>query len=123
MEQDRSILVRIHSDFAKARTDLLGDDIGGIGLEDPAIAAQEVESQQVWDRGAVGEAPSFDPGYPSVRDLPAELGKEPRLADAGLADEADGLAVSIFDLPKKIVQDREFALAIYKDCGTRRCRL
>ena len=123
MEQDRPILVRIHPDLAKARADLLGDDIGGIGLENPAIAAQEIESQQVWDRGAIGEAPSFDPGRPSVGDLPAKLGEEPGLADAGLANEANGLAMSVFDLPKKIVQDRQLALAIDKHRRARRWRL
>src|SRR5271167_727555 len=122
MEKNQPILVRIHPNLAKARADPLGDDIGGVSLENPTIAAQEVENQQIGDRGAIGEAPSFDPGHPSVGDLSAELGKEPRLADAGLADETDGLATPVFDLPKEIVQDRELALAIDKNCRTRRGR-
>ena len=122
MEQDRAVLVRIHPDLAKARADLFGDDIGGIGLENPAVAAQEIERQQVRDRGAVGEASSFYPGRPSVGDLPAEFGEQPGLADAGLADKADGLAMSVFDVPKNIVQDCELALAIDKNRRTRRCR-
>src|SRR5215472_6161922 len=108
MEQNRPILVRVHPDLAKARADSLDDDIGGVGLQNPTIAAQQIENQQIGDRGAIGKAPSFDPGHPSVADLAAELGKEPRLTDARLTDETDGLAVSIFDLPKEIVQDREF---------------
>ena len=123
MEKNQPILVRIHPNLAKAGADPLGDYIGGVGLENSTIAAQEVEDQQVWDRGAIGEAPSFDPGHPSVGDLPTEFGKHPRLADARLADEANGLAVPVFDLPKEIIQDRELTLAIDKDCGTRRCRL
>ena len=122
MEQDWAVLVRIHPDLAKARADLFGDDIGGIGLENPAIAAQEIERQEVRDCGAVGEAPSFYPGRPSVGDLSAKLGEEPGLADARLTDEANGLAMSVFDLPKKIVQDRELALAIDKNRRTRRGR-
>src|SRR5439155_10672229 len=33
-----------------------------------------------------------------------------------------GLSMPVFDLPEKIVQDRSFALAIDKNCGTRRWR-
>ena len=117
MEQDRAILVRIHPDLAKARANLLGDGIGGVCLDNPAVAAQQIESQQIRDRGAIGEASSFDPGRPFVSNLPPEFGEEPRLADAGLADEADGLAMPVFDLPKEIVQDRELAFAIDKDCA------
>ena len=77
MEQDGPVLVRINFDLAKACADLLGDDIGGIGLENPAVAAQEVEYQRVGDRSTIGKAPSFDPGHPPIGDMPAELGKEP----------------------------------------------
>ena len=90
----------------QARADFLGDRFGGVGLEDAAIAAQQVESEQIGDRGAVGKAPSFDPGRPPVGELPAEFGEQPGLADAGLADDADRLAVPVFDLPQEIVQDR-----------------
>jgi len=123
MEQNRPVVVRVHPDFAKARMDLLDNDVGFVGLENSAVAAQKIENQQIGDRGAIREAPSFDPRRTSVRDLPAEFGEEPRLADAGLADEAHGLAVSVFDLPKKIVQDRELALAIDEDCRASRRRL
>ena len=96
---------------------------GAVGFENPAIAAQQIESQQIGDRGAIGEASSLDPGRTSVGNLPAEFGEQPGLADAGLADEADGLAMPVFDLPKKIVQDRELALAIDKNRRARRWRL
>src|SRR5215471_7227973 len=112
MQKNQAILVRVHPDLAKARADPLGNDIGAVGLDNPTIAAQQIQNQQIGDCCAIGEAPSFDPGHPSVGDLAAELGKEPRLTDTRLTDETDGLTVSIFDLPKEIVQDREFALAI-----------
>src|SRR5262249_51739584 len=51
------------------------------------------------------------------------FGEEARLADARLADKADGLAMAVFDLPKEIVQNRQLAHAIDKDRGTRRRRL
>src|SRR3984893_4843397 len=120
MEQDRPVLVRIHRCRAKARMDLLGDCTGGVRFENPAVAAQQIERQQIGDRGALREASSSHPSPPSVSDLPAEFGKKPRLADAGLADQADRLAMPVFDLTEKIVQDRKFALAIDKNCGTRR---
>ena len=123
MEKNQPILVRIHPNLAKGRADPLGDDIGGVGLENPTIAAQEVEDQQVWDRGAIGQAPSLDPGHPPVGDLTAEFAKHPRLADARLADEANGLAVPVFDLPKEIIQDRELILTINKSRHASGCRL
>ncbi len=123
MEQDRPVLVGIHPDLAQARADFVGDNIGGIGLDNPAIAAQQVEGEQVGNGGAVGEAASFDPGHASVGDLPAELGEQPGFADAGFADEADGLAMPVFDLPQKIVQDRKLALAIDKNRRARRRQL
>ena len=89
----------------------------------PQLLRRRSRASRYGDRGAVGEASSFDPGHPSVGDLPAELGEEPGLADARLTDEANGLAMSVFDLPKKIVQDRELALAIDKNRRARRRRL
>src|SRR6516165_10033616 len=123
MKKNRGILVWIHPDLAKAGADLLGDHIGFIGLENSAVAAQEIENEQIGDRGAIREAPCIDPGHPSVSDLPTELGNEARLADAGLTDEADRLAMPVFDLPEEIVQDRKLTLAIDKNCRTRRWRL
>src|SRR6516225_2190278 len=93
MKKNRGILVWIHPDLAKAGADLLGDHIGLVGLENSAVAAQEIENEQIGDRGAIREAPCFDPGHPSVGDLPTELGKQPRLADPGLTDEANRLAM------------------------------
>jgi|SRR6516164_299410 len=123
MKKNRGILVWIHPDLAKAGADLLGDHIGLVGLENSAVAAQEIENEQIGDRGAIREAPCFDPGHPSVGDLPTELGKQPRLADPGLTDEANRLAMPVFDLPEEIVQDRELALAIDEDSRARGWRL
>src|SRR6516165_8901736 len=122
MEQNQPVLVRVHADLAKTRMNLPGNDIGLVGLEDSAVAAQQIENQQIRDRSAIGEAPSFDPVRPPIADLPAELGKHSRLADAGLPDETDRLAVSIFDLAQEVVQDRELAFAIDKDCRAGRRR-
>jgi hypothetical protein len=55
--------------------------------------------------------------------LTVELGKQSRLANPGLANEADGLAVSILDLPKEVVKGSEFALAIDKNRGAKGLRL
>ena len=98
---------------------LVNHCIRRVGLENAAGAAQQVESEQVRDRSTVGKAPSLDPACSPICNLTAELGKQPRLADTGLADEADGLAPPVFDLLQKIVQNRQLALAIDKDRGTR----
>src|SRR6516165_7551477 len=122
MEQDWAGLVRIHPDLAKPRMDLRGDNIGVVAFENSAVAPQQVEHQQIGDRSAIGEAPSFNPAGTTIGDLPAKLGKHARLADAGFANETDSLAVTLFDLAQEIVQNRELALAIDKDCRARRWR-
>ena len=95
-------------------------DFRGIGLENAAIAAQQVEQQQIRDCGAVGNAPAFDPGDASAGELPPEFGEKPRLADAGLADEADCLPLAAFDLPQEIVQNRQLALPVDESCPASR---
>src|SRR5712692_4976046 len=122
MQKDRPILVRVHPDFAQARANLLGDDIGDVGVSNPAIAAQQIEGEEVRDPRAIRKTTALDPGYPSGGKLAAELGDEPRLADAGLADETNRLAAPVFNLPKDVVQDRELAFAIDKIRRARRRR-
>src|SRR6516165_7456124 len=116
MEQDCPVLVRTHPNLAKTQMNLLGEGIGRITLENSAVAAQQIENQQIGNRSAIGEAPSFDSAVSSSCDLAAKLGKHPRFADAGLPDKTNRSAVSIFDLAEEIVQYRELAFAIDKDC-------
>jgi len=54
MQKDGRILVRVHPDFAEPRTHLFDDDVGGVSLANPAIAAQQIEGEQVWDPGTIG---------------------------------------------------------------------
>src|SRR5262245_57503794 len=123
VEKDGTVLVRIHSDRLQARTDLLGDRVGRVRLANPPIAAQQIEREQVRDLRAIGQAAAFDPGDAPLAELAAELGDEPRLADTRLADDTDDLAAAAFDLPHKIVQDRDLALAIDKCRHPSRYRL
>ena len=44
-----------------------------------------------------------------------EFGEEPRLADPGLADNTGRLAAAALNLAQKVIQDREFALAVDKN--------
>src|SRR6266851_52941 len=99
MQQGGAILLGIHPDLSQARADFLGDCLGGVGLNDAAIAAHEIDDEQVGDCCAVRNTSTLYPGCPSPGELPAKFGKEPRLADARLADDADGLSVAVFDLP------------------------
>ncbi len=117
MEKDRGVLVGFHSDLFEPRADFFGNRFGGVGLEDPAIAAQHVESQPVGDAGAVGQAPPFDPAHPAVAQLPAELRQQPGFPDAGLADEPNRLAMPVLDLAKGAVQNRQLAVAVDKRRG------
>jgi hypothetical protein len=80
--------------------------------EPAAIAAQQIEQQQIRDSGAVGNTPALDPGHAFAAEFLPEFGEKPRLADAGLADEVDGSPVAVFDLSQDIVQDRQVALAV-----------
>jgi hypothetical protein len=93
--------------------------LGRIGFDDPAIAAQGVEDEYVKNLGAIGQASALDPRYRSIAELPAELGQQPRLADAGLTDKTDRLTASGFDLSKKNVQDADLALAVDENGGAR----
>src|SRR6266436_4103812 len=116
MEKDRTVLLCVHPQLLHARADFFDDYFGGIGLNNPAIAAKQIKEEPIRYCSAVRNTPSLDPRNASVGELPAEFGEEPRLADAGLADDADCLAVTIFDQLKEIVQDGTLALAVDKSC-------
>jgi hypothetical protein len=94
LEEVRPPLAGIRADPPQPRAHLLGDPLRAVGVPDPEVLAQDVEHRQIGHRPAVGRA-----GPLQVRDpLPAqalpELEEQPRLADAGLAEDADHLAVS-----------------------------
>ncbi len=116
MQQHGAVPIGIHPNPLQTRADLFDDQLWGIGLENAAITAQQVEQQQIRDRGAVRNAPAFDPGDAFAGELPPEFGEKPRFADAGLADEADCLPLTAFDLPQEIVQDRQVALPVDENC-------
>ena len=110
MEQDGTILVGIHPDLFERPAHFPGDRFRGVGLKDPAMAAQQVEDEPIGDRGAVGDAPPLDPGNASGGELLAELDEKSGLADARLADDADRLATAAFDLPQEIAQNCKLAV-------------
>ena len=87
------------------------------------MAAQQVQDEPIGDCGAVGNAPALHPGDPSGGELLVEFDEEPRLADAGLADDADRLAAAAFDLPQKIVQNHKLAMAVDESRRVIRARL
>src|SRR5438132_11873910 len=112
MEKNRPILLRVDTDPYQTRTDLLGDCFSAVVLDDAAIAPQDVEEKEVRNGRAVGEAAAFQPGRSLRSELPTEFREEPRFPDARLADDAYRLPVTILDLPHKVVQDRQIAVAI-----------
>src|ERR1700730_4348652 len=95
MEKDSSILLGVHSQLLQSQADFFGDYFGGIGLDNPAIAAKQIEEQPIRDCGTVRSTSSLDPGDSSVGELPVEFCEEPRLADAGLTDDADRWSVPV----------------------------
>src|SRR6516162_213310 len=123
MEKNRAVLVRIHPDRLEPRTNFVGNRVGCIRFANPPIAAQQIEGEQVRDLCAIGKAAALDPEDAPLANLLAKLGQESRLADTGLADDADHLAAAVFNLPQEAVQDREFALAVDKNSHASRCRL
>ena len=123
MKQDRAVLLGIHCYLAKTGANFLGNCFGCVGLENSAIAAQQVQKQRVGDRHAVRKAPALDPGNALVGELTVELGNEPGLADARVADYANRSAVSVSDPPQKIVQARKFAVSADKGGSANRCDL
>src|SRR5207247_7901561 len=122
MKKNRPVLLWINPDPYQTRTDLLGDCFSAVVLDDAAITPQDVEDQQVRNGRAIGEAAAFQPDHSLRSELPAEFGEEPRFPDTRLADDADCLPVTVFDLPQKVVQDRQIALTIDKSRRTRRRR-
>ncbi len=114
MQQNRAVLIRIHPDLAQPGMDFNDDGFGRVRLDDPAIAAQNVERERIGNGAAVGQASSLHPGYPAIADPAAEFAHEPRFADARFADDADHLAAAVLDPAQHIVQHGAFALAADK---------
>jgi len=111
VKQDWSVLVGVQPRLAQTRTDLFGDRLRGIGLDDPTIAAQQVDDQPIRDRRRVGETPSLDPSDASLREPAVEFGEQSGLANPRLADNADRTSRAVFDAPKKFVQNGELVVA------------
>src|SRR5207244_493217 len=76
VQQQYAVLIGIQPDLSQRRAQLSGRDLGVIGLDDPADAAQQIEDEEIRDHRAVGEAPPLDPAHRTSEAL-AELGKEP----------------------------------------------
>ena len=120
MEQNRPILLRIHPNLTQARVEGPEHSLRDIVFGNPAITAQQIDGEEVGYRSTIREAAAFNPGHGAIAELTTELGQQPRLANPGLANEANGLAASVLYLPKKVVEGCEFALAIYKSRCARR---
>ena len=103
MQQHEAILIRIDPDPLQTRANLGDHRLRGVGLQNAAVAPQQIEHQQIRDGGAVGNTPAFDPGHALAGELPLEFGEKPRFAYAGFAKDADRLPVAAFDLPQEIV--------------------
>src|SRR5260370_39653788 len=112
MEKDRTVVLGVHYQLLQSQADFFRDYFGGIGLNNPAIAAKQIEEEPIRDCGAVRNTQAFDPRDATIGELPAEFGEKPRLADAGLADDADHLAVPVFDQLKEIVPDGALLVAV-----------
>src|SRR5260370_38366775 len=105
MEKDRTVVLGVHYQLLQSQADFFRDYFGGIGLNNPAIAAKQIEEEPTRDCGAVRNTPAFDPRDATIGELPAEFGEKPRLADAGLSDHAARWAVSAFAQLKDIDSD------------------
>src|SRR6266478_2007 len=121
MEKNRPVLLRVDPCPYQTRADLLGDGFPRVVLGDAAIAPQDIEEKEVRNGRAVGEAAPLQPGHSLGSELPAEFGEEPGLADARVTDDAYRLPVPVFDLPQKVVQDRQVGLAINESRRAGRC--
>src|SRR5204862_436208 len=87
MQKNGTVLLGVHLDLLQTGANLVDDCFGCVGLDNPTIAPQQIEDQPIRDCGAVGNTATLDPGDASLGELPVEFGDEPRLADAGLADD------------------------------------
>src|SRR5215471_5334341 len=115
MEEDRAVRVRLHVHFLQTRANLRDDRVGQVSFDNPAIAAQQIENERVWNSAAIRNAAAFDKARAAAGDLAAELGQEARFADAGLADDADRLPAAVFHLVERLMQEGELVLAADKD--------
>src|ERR1700757_2027364 len=115
MQEDGTVLLRVHPELLQTGANLLDNCFGDVDLNNSAIAAQQIKKEPIWDCGAVGNTPPLDPGDASLGDLVVEFGKEPGLADSRLANNTGRLAATVFDLLQKIVQNRELTLAVDKN--------
>src|SRR5271167_1695388 len=106
MEKELAVLAGIHPDLLETRANLLSDFFRRIGLGDAAIASQQIKDQQVGDHNAVGETSSLDPGEAARGEPATDLIENAGLADARLADDADGPSMPVFGLIDKAFQSR-----------------
>src|SRR5690349_6269966 len=123
MQEDRSVLRDVHFHFLESEADLLDDCFGRIGLDNRATVAQQVEEEPIRDCGSIGYTAALHPRDASVGEFPMEFGNQPRLANAGLADDADYLALPAFDQLKEIMQNGALVVAVDKSRRARRGRL
>src|SRR6516165_8796696 len=115
MEEDRAVRVRLHSHLLQTRANLRDDRVGPVRFDNPAIATQQIENERVGNSGAVKNAATFDKSRVAAGNLAAELGQEPRFADAGLADDADRPPTAVFRLVERLMQQTELVGAADED--------
>lgn len=74
---------------------LRGDRRGRVQVRDPEVLPEDVEDGEVRDRAPVRLAAPLEIGDPEVEQGAPELEDQTRLPDAGLAEDAHRLAVSL----------------------------
>jgi hypothetical protein len=115
IEQQRAVGIRIATELAQPGANLLRNRGRRVVVDDLAKAAQQVEHQQIGDRGAIGDAPAFVPVDRPPGERAVKFGDQPRFADAGFADDPDRLPVPRFGLGQQLVEHGEFPLAADKN--------
>ena len=100
MKQDRAILLGVDAYRAQRGTQLLRNRLGAIGFKNAAMAAQQIEDELIRNAGAIRHAAAIDPDDIFFARAAAQFGQEPRLANAGLADDGDNASASVFNFGK-----------------------
>ena len=91
--------------------DFRGDRLGAIRFGDPTELAQQVLDRQIRRGTAIGQTMPFTVGHRSIAQTLAEFVEQPRLADAGLARDAEHLSLSLGGMHQALVQHRQLPLA------------
>ena len=92
LEQVRRHRERIHAGAVECRPQLVPDALRPVGLDHRARRPEQLDDRQTRDRRRVGKAVPFE--AEAAGQASAELGDQPRLADARLAGDGDHLPLA-----------------------------